>query len=646
MIPGPTVPAEVLARERRERAARECWLCGLAKTAERPWRMAATGTALAGWLLVPQAWALATILDAVLAHGRAPATLTGAFALLATCLGARAVLSKIAQDAAGDVAEAARRELRGRLWAALQAHGPRWLRDHRSGSLGELLLGHAEAAGGYHAGYRLARAEVAWVPPVLLLAVFASDPVPGLLLLFAAPLVPLFMVLVGWGAEAASREQLGELARMGGHFADRLKGLGLIRLYGRGEAELAGIAAAAESLRLRSMRVLRIAFLSSGVLEFFASISVALVALYFGLGYLGMLGLEVAPDLRSGLFCLLLAPEFFAPLRRLGAHYHDRAAALAAAAEIESALGHLPAPHGQDHGVGTGAAAVPASAAAAIRWAAPPVAGGPQEAADQPAVGPGADPGDDAHGGSLRRRPSADAQAGSQPAMRPGGGFVVAPLSGVNRRSPLLQVRSLALAPAVDAPLLFQDLSFDLHPGARLALAGPSGCGKSALLEAVAGWITPRGGAIEISAGARVGHAGQRPYLFQGSLADNLRLAGAASDVALHAAAGTAQVLRFARHLPQGLDTPVGERGFGLSGGEARRVALARALLRQPQLLLLDEPTAFLDPDTEAALLQALSAHAPGCAILVATHSPRVMRWAGQVLELPAGRVRPAGAAP
>lgn len=599
----PTPDRQADGRQRRERALRERWLDGLADAARVPWRRAAGATMAAGWLLVPQAWALSAILDAVLVRGRDPLTLGPVFVLLAACLVARALLARLAQDAAGEVAEVARGELRGRLWVALQARGPRWLRERHSGTLAELLLGHAEAVGGYHAGYRLARCEVAWVPAALLLAVFATDPVPALLLLAAAPLVPLFMVLVGWGAEAASRRQLGELARMGGHFADRLRGLGLIRLYGRGEAELAGIAGAAEGLRVRSMGVLRIAFLSSAVLEFFASASVALVALYFGLGYLGMLGLEVAPGLRTGLFCLLLAPEFFAPLRRLGAHYHDRAAALAAAAGMEAALGALPGPAEQ-----AGAGGDPAHRQL-------------QHAADRPPA-PEAPPAPDAGQGGV---------ASTTCAGHPGGGATAA--------TPLLQVHSLALAAAPDAPLLFEGVSFRLRPGERLAVVGPSGCGKSALLEAVAGWIRPQAGVIAMARGIRPGHAGQRPYLFQGSLADNLRLAGPASEAELLAAAEAAQVLRFARHLPRGLDTQVGERGFGLSGGEARRVALARALLRGPRLLLLDEPTAFLDPEAEEALLQALAVHAPGCTVLVATHSRRVMQWAGQVLELPAGRL-------
>ncbi|MEE7560515.1 thiol reductant ABC exporter subunit CydD, partial [Xanthomonas sp. Kuri4-2] len=243
---------------------------------------------------------------------------------------------------AGEVADTAKRELRGQVYRRLVGHGPLWLRQRRSGELGELMLAHGDALEGYFVGYQLARVEVAVVPLLILVAVGSVDWIVALILLCTAPLIPFFMMLVGWGAEAAGRQQLGELARMGGHFADRLKGLGLLRLYGRGEAELDGIAEAAEGVRARTLKVLRIAFLSSTVLEFFASVSVAMVALYLGLSYLGMIHLHTDPTLGIGLFCLLLAPEFYAPLRRLAAHYHDRANALAAVAEAERLLEGLP----------------------------------------------------------------------------------------------------------------------------------------------------------------------------------------------------------------------------------------------------------------------------------------------------------------
>jgi ATP-binding cassette subfamily C protein CydD len=181
------------------------------------------------------------------------------------------------------------------------------------------------------------------------------------------------------------------------------------------------------------------------------------------------------------------------------------------------------------------------------------------------------------------------------------------------------------------------DLSFELEPGQRLALIGASGSGKSTLLEALAGWLPARQGRILLRPGLSVGYAGQRPYLFHGSIADNLRLADPnATDARLQAVAEAAQVMRFAAALPQGLNTIIGERGFGLSGGEARRIGLARLLLRDPELLLLDEPTAFLDPQTEADLLQALACWSRGRSVVVATHSDAVMRWADGVIELPA----------
>jgi len=487
---------------------------------------------------------------------------------LLVVLALRALLGSATQAAAGDVADAARLTLRERVYRRLMGLGPLWLRQQRSGELGELMLAHADSVESYYAGYQPVRIEVVVVPLLILLAVAWVDWVVALILLFTAPLVPFFMMLVGWGAEAAGRAQLGELARMSGHFADRIKGLGLLRLYGRGEAELDGVAAAAEGVRERTMKVLRIAFLSSTVLEFFASVSVAMVALYLGLSYLGLMSLHAAvPTLGAGMFCLLLAPEFYAPLRRLAAHYHDRANALAAAAEVERLLGELPAQVDPAE-----AAAAPVRAPELLEQHAPPVV-----------------------------------------------------------------VRDLVLRPLGASHDVVQQLSFQIEAGQRLALVGPSGSGKSTLLEALAGWLPAQSGSIVLRPGLEVGYAGQRPYLFHGSIADNLRLADpGVSDARLLAVAEAAQVMRFAAHLPEGLDTVIGERGFGLSGGEARRIGLARLLLRDPQLLLLDEPTAFLDPDTEAALLQTLAAFARDRAVVIATHSETAMRWADTRLTLTA----------
>jgi len=557
-----------LAGPATDRKRRVDWLGAQLAPVRMIHRRSLACTVLAGWLLWPQAWAIATIGQAVFIERIAPAALTGPFAVLLAAMLLRVLLVRSAQGAAASVAEQVKTRLRTRLAERVLARGPLWLRTGRKGALVELSMAQVDALDGHYAGYLPARAEVMWVPAVLLLAVFMADWVAGLLLLLSAPLVPLFQMLVGWGAETAGRGQLQALARAGAHFGDRLRGLDLVRIHGRGRAELAEAADAADEVRDRSMRVLRIAFLSSAVLEFFASVSVALVAMYFGFRYLGLVDFGPALPaglLQTGLFCLLLAPECFGPLRRLAAHYHDRANALAATALVEEALGGL------------------------------------QDAAIPPAV------------------PASTAARGQQTA-------IVA--SRLRLRHPGASVPVLA------------DLSFELAHGGRLALAGDSGAGKSSLLEAMAGWLPPAGGRLDLSPGARIALASQRPWIFRGTLADNIRLGDPdATDAAVRAAAEAAQVWRFASRLPQGLDTPVGERGVGLSGGEARRVALARALLRDPDVLLLDEPSAFLDPVTEADLLAALDVVVRGRTVVVATHSPAVMAWAGQVLRLPGGGI-------
>nr|WP_298129787.1 thiol reductant ABC exporter subunit CydD [uncultured Pseudoxanthomonas sp.] len=546
-------------------------LQALGDVARKPLRAASALGVIGGVLVLPQAALIALCLQRAFVDGEPPVTLLPLLgALLATLL-LRAGLGWASRRLADRAVERIRIDLRARIARGLVARGPVWVRSQQSGALAERMGAHVDALEGYFGGFVPLRAEVVGVPLAILLAAFVVDRTVGLVLLLTMPLVPVFMMLVGWGAQAASQRQLQALTRMGGHFADRLRGLGLIRLYGRGASELAGIRAAAEELRVRSLRVLRIAFLSSAVLEFFASLSVAMIALYLGLTYLGMLDLRAAPlTLGMGVFCLLLAPEFYAPLRRLATHYHDRAAALAAMDEIALVL-------------------------------------------------------------------DVDVDA---PALSIGDGAQASATS-------LVSAQGVALRHPAAARDVLHDITLQLQRGQHVALVGASGEGKSTLLEALAGWLPVHAGSLQRAPGLRIGYAPQRPFLFAGSLRDNLRMARPdASEAELEQAAEAAQVMRFAARLPDGLDTVIGERGFGLSGGEARRVALARVFLRDPDLLLLDEPTAFLDADTEAAVLRAIQQFARGRAVVLATHSATAQAAMTRVWQVRDGRVHIDGGTP
>jgi ATP-binding cassette subfamily C protein CydD len=401
----------------------------------------------------------------------------------------------------------------------------------------------------------------------------------GLIFLVSAPLIPLFMALAGWGAEAASQQQASAVSRLSGRFADRLRGLTALKLLGRQAAEIEGVRSASEALRQRTMVVMRIAFLSSAVLEFFAALGVAGVALYIGLTFLDLVSLRGSElSLAAGMFCLLLAPEVYQPLRLLAANYHDRASAKAGAAEMLAQLEALPVPVN-------------------ITPAPPPVA--------TSSTGP-----------------------------------VALKLAGVSIATPT-------------GRQVIDHLNLALAPGARIAILGQSGIGKSTLIEAVArlhefaGEITLDGADLrdlaEPTLRDRVALLSQRPRIFAGSIAGNIRLGRArACDTTVLLAAQRACVTDFADALPKRLGTMIGENGLGLSGGEVQRIALARLYLRNPGLLLLVEPTAHLDAMTESRVLDGLLDFARGRTLLVTTHSASVAARMNRVYRLAGGGLLPA----
>ena len=512
---------------------------------------------LGGLLLVVQAWVLAAIIGGTIEGGTAVAAMTPAIALVLGLLLVRAALAAMADRAGTAAAEAIKSGLRQALFAQLLARSPRAEGQPSSGAAASAIIDQVEALDGFFARYLSAMVQASFLPLAFGVVILPLDWVAGLLFLVTAPLIPLFMALVGWGAQYATNKQARALSLLNGRFADRLRGLTTLKLFGQAEAETAGIVAASDELRRRTLRVLRIAFLSSAVLEFFAALGVAGIALYVGLTFIDFLHLRATPlSLELGLFLLLMAPEVYNPLRLLASHYHDRAAAKAAIGEIEAQLGALP-------------------------------------------------------------ERIVDLDSGTAVATS---GPLGLTLVGLTLRTP------------DQSRVIVQAADLDVAPGAHIAIVGQSGIGKSSLLEAIAG-LRPHEGTIllggkrladwpEAELRQSVTMLGQKPRIFAGSMADNIALARpGATGAAIRGAAERAQVAGFADALPQGLDTPLGEGGLGLSGGQAQRIALARIYLRNPGLILLDEPTAHLDAELEQQVLDALRHFARGRTMIVVTHS-------------------------
>lgn len=312
------------------------------------WLRLATLCGLASALvIIAQAWLLAFLLQALIVEQRPRSDLLLPFSLLLLCFALRALFNYAREIAGFRAGQAIRQALRQRVLDRLAALGPAWIRGKPAGSWATLLLEQIEEMQEYYARYLPQMTLATLIPLCILLTLFPLNWAAGLILLATAPLIPLFMALVGMGAADANRRNFIALARLSGDFLDRIRGRETLRLFHRADAETAAIAASTHDFRQRTMEVLRLAFLSSAVLEFFASLAIAVVAVYFGFTYLGELhfgswGQSVT--LFAGFVALLLAPEFFQPLRDLGAFYHAKAQAVGGAEAIERFLRDTPAP--------------------------------------------------------------------------------------------------------------------------------------------------------------------------------------------------------------------------------------------------------------------------------------------------------------
>jgi ATP-binding cassette, subfamily C, bacterial CydD len=527
-------------------------------------------------ITIGQARLLSRGLTAVFLEAKGLAALFPLLVGLAVLAGARVVAVFLADVAAEGAAAEVKSALRVRLFARLAERGPLWVSGERVGELALTATAGVEAMHGFVAQY-LPQVVLAVAAPLLVMAVvFRTDPLSGVVLLVTGPLVPFFMALVGAATGERSRRQWRDLQRLGGSFLDTVSGLATLKVFGRAEAAVRSLAATGEALRASTMSVLRVAFLSSLVLELLATVGTALVAVGIGLRLLyGRL------DFESGLFVLLLTPEFYRPLRGLGAAWHagmaGREAGKSMAAILEGEEATVSSPGGaRGPGIET--------------------TGPPQVVFE----------------GVLASYGSGERYA----------------LDGV---------------------------SFELPAGQTVALVGASGSGKTTTANLLLRFLEPASGRILVDGAdlaameppawrSRIAWLPQRPTVYHGSVLENLRLGRPHATLEeVWEAVEQARARDFIAELPHGLDTSLGEDGLRLSAGQARRLALARAFLRDPGLLILDEPTAELDPETEDQLLPALRRLRGGRTTLLIAHRLASVADADRIVVLRDGRVEEQG---
>lgn len=510
---------------------------------------------LSGLMIIAQAWFLAVILQALIMDNVPREQLLTPFVLLICVFILRAIVTYVRERVGFRCGQVVRQEIRNMVLDKLQELGPVWVKGKPAGSWATIILEQIEDMQDYYSRYLPQMYLAGIIPIMILIAIFPFNWAAALILFVTAPLIPIFMALVGLGAADANRRNFIALGRLSGSFLDRLRGLDTLRLFFREKAEIKQIRESTEDFRSRTMEVLRMAFLSSGVLEFFASISIAVVAVYFGFSYLGEInfgsyGLPVT--LFAGFLALILSPEFFQPLRDLGTYYHAKAQAVGAAETLETLLN----------------------------------SDGEQKA-----------------------------QQGTQT---------------LSDEAIYIQAKQLEIL-SHDGVRLAGPLDFNIEPQQRIAIVGQSGAGKSSLLNLLLGFLPYRGSITINGVELRelcpdkwrelLGWVGQNPHLPEQTLVENICLGKPnATEAEIQQAIDNAYVSEFLAHLPDGLNTKLGDYAARLSVGQAQRVAVARTLLKPSRMLLLDEPAASLDSHSEQRVMQTLNQLSSQQTTLLVTH--------------------------
>lgn len=552
-----------------------------------------------GAATIGQAVLLAEAVQRVFVEKASPAALWFTFAALLVVMAVRTLLAHANGQIGLRIAADAKKELRARLLRALAANPLLAARQGQTGGKVSLALDAVDEADGYFSQYTPKMIEASIIPLLILIAVFVVHVPSGLILLFTAPFIPLFMALIGIRTKHKSEEKFEQLAAFSGTFLDSLQGLVTLKLFGRAKRQEQEIERSSLSYRDATMDILRVAFTNTFALETIVMLGIGIVALELAL----QLVVFQTMQFHAAFLVLLLVPEFYNLLKNMGTAFHGGRTSLGAIRNIEVALAEN----------GTGAAPTGAR-------------GGNGAAAPDTSV-PGA------------AKMNVDADAGTSHGQQAGA------------LPPLIELRGLSFDYGQGAFSLHAG-SLEIEPGMQIAIAGKSGSGKTTLLHLIAGLLPPSSGEVRIEGReltrtnendwfARVTYITQHPYIFAGTVADNIAI-GADRDVSreeIVQAGEAAGLSTLASELEHGYDTVVGDGGRGLSGGEKQRLALARAFLKRPSVLLFDEPTVGLDLHTERVLMRAIAELSRQATVITIAHRLHTIRQADRILFMEQGRL-------
>ncbi|GAB4498481.1 MAG: hypothetical protein OHK003_10810 [Anaerolineales bacterium] len=524
---------------------------------------------LAGLLTIWQAWNISTVIDGVFLKNFSLAQVTTPLLFILLAISGRALLTWLNEVAANAVAVKIKTDLRERLFAHILKLGPAYSRGQRTGELTTAAVEGIEALDAYFSQYLPQLVITALVPLSILVFVFPIDLLTGLVFLITAPLIPFFMIIIGKGAEAVTKRQYETLRLLSAHFLDSLQGLTTLKLFGQSKGQAKNVAKVAEQFRDTTLSVLRITFLSALALEMLATISTALVAVEIGFRLLYN-RMEFLP----ALFLLVLAPEFYMPLRALGARFHAGMNGTTAAKRIYEIL-DTPIP-------------------------------------------------------DIRYSENTN------------------PISSIN--SSTIELSNISFTYPNESTPALQNINLQIQQGQHIALVGKTGAGKSTLAQLLLGFIQPAQGNINYqlpinnflipSPQSLISWVPQRPHLFHTTIAENIRLGKAnATHEEVVRAAKAARLHDFIDSLPEKYETIVGESGARLSSGQAQRLALARAFLKDSPILILDEPTSALDPETESLLEESTRELMQGRTTITIAHRLNTIFQADRIIVLDEGKI-------